>query len=92
MTYRGRVQNGVVGLEGSPALKEGTVVDVQPLATNERPKRGSAEAIMRHAGIWADAADEVDQLLKELKDMKRAEVEAERAKMKIGPAADIDSE
>ena len=74
MTYRGRIQNGVVVLEGSPSLDEGTLVDVVPLAPPGKPKRGSAEAIMQHAGIWADVADEVDRQLAELKEMKRAEI------------------
>jgi hypothetical protein len=39
MVYRGRVQDGVVVLEGRVRLKEGTAVSVRPLRTAARPSR-----------------------------------------------------
>ena len=39
MVYRGRVQDGVVVLEGRVRLKEGTAVSVRPLRTAVRPSR-----------------------------------------------------
>lgn len=79
MTYRGRVQNGVVVLEGSPPLEDGTVVNVEPLAENARePRPGTAAAILRHAGTWAGDPGEIDRLLAELREMKWAEVEAQK--------------
>ncbi len=78
MTYRGRIRNGVVVLEGgAPPLPEGTEVDVQPRPTGV-PRRGSAEAVLRHAGLWEGQAQEVDRLLDELRRAKQAEVDAEQ--------------
>ena len=71
MTYRGRVQNGVVVLEAGTALEDGTPVRVEPEDPVASP-RGSAEAVMRHAGIWAAQASEVDQSLAELRRAKQA--------------------
>ena len=75
MTYSGHVKNGVVVFDGATPLEEGTPVRVEPL---EQPvatgRRGSAEAIMRHAGIWADQADEMDRSLDDLRRDKQAEL------------------
>jgi len=92
MTYRGRVQKGVVVLEGSPSIEDGTVVDVVPVQSKNSPPPGSAEAIMRHAGIWEDVAGEVDGQLAELKKMKRAEVQAQLAKDKSGRSNSLDDQ
>jgi len=78
MTFRGRIKNGVVVFDGGAPLAEGTVVDVQPHRDPSEPKRGSAVAIMRHAGFWAGDAEEMDRLLAELKEMKWAEVRAQQ--------------
>ena len=77
MVYRGKIMNGVVVLSGNPPLSEGTEVEVSPVTEQMQPRRGSAEAIMRHAGTWQGEAGEMDRLLAELKEMKRAEVEAQ---------------
>jgi len=75
MTFRGRIKNGVVVFDGAAApLAEGAVVDVQPHRDPSTPKRGSAAAIMRHAGAWAGEAEEVDRLLAELRETKWAEI------------------
>ena len=74
MIYQGKVQNGTIVLEGNQRLPEGTTVHVEPVKPN-KPRRGSAEAILSTAGAWAGAEDEVDRLLAELKEMKQAEVE-----------------
>jgi hypothetical protein len=44
-----------------------------------RPRRGSAQAILRHVGTWQGDPAEVDQLLAELRRMKEAEVAAKIA-------------
>jgi len=74
MTFRGRIKNGVVVFDGAAPLAEGTVVDVQPHRDPSEPKRGSAAAILRHAGTWAGTAEEMDRLLEELREMKWTEV------------------
>ena len=75
MTFRGRIKNGVVVFDGAAApLAEGTVVDVQPHRDPTEPKRGSAAAILRHAGTWAGTAEEMDRLLEDLRETKWAEV------------------
>lgn len=78
MKYRGRVRNGVVVLDMPNGLSEGTVVEVEPLTqpavTGARP--GSAQAVLRHAGIWQADNDEVDRLLDEIRRSKEAEVDS----------------
>jgi len=79
MIYRGTVKNGVIVLEGTPGLQDGTVVRVEPVDLS-RAQRGTAEAIM-HAvesgAHWHGGADEADSLLAELKEMKQAELKAQ---------------
>jgi hypothetical protein len=78
MTYRGRVRNGVVVFEaGAPSLPEGTEVEVQPRSPAE-DRRGSPDAVLRHAGIWESQAQEMDRLLDELRRSKQAEVDAQQ--------------
>jgi hypothetical protein len=62
-------------------LSDGTVVEVEPVADvpSGEPRRGSAQAILRHAGTWAGNAAEIDQLLEALRQMKQAEVRAKKA-------------
>ena len=74
MTFRGRIKNGVVVLDGHPSLAEGTVVNVRPVGKSKKPKPGTAEAIMQHAGIWASVADDVEEQLRLLRDMKNEEL------------------
>jgi hypothetical protein len=74
MTYTGQVKNGVVVLEGDVKLEEGRRVRVLVDEPADRPPRGSPEAILRHAGIWAGDDDEIDRLLAELKQMKQDEL------------------
>ena len=60
MTYRGRIEHGVVVLEGSPPLPEGPEVEVLPLT---KPKAG--EALEKLAGrarrLPADLAERHDE-------------------------------
>jgi hypothetical protein len=49
MTYRGRVKNGVVVLEGAPALPEDTVVSVEPVETVPQEQTLGSD-LMRFAG------------------------------------------
>jgi hypothetical protein len=78
MKYRGHVENGVVVLENAPPLSNGTIVSVEPMdASLNVPPRGSAAAILRHAGTWQGDPGEMERLLSELTEAKWAEVEAE---------------
>lgn len=80
MVYRGSVKNGVVVLEGSPPLEEGTEVRVEPVESSEEPRPGTAAAILRaleSGAHWQGDPEEVDRFLAELKEMKRAEVQAQ---------------
>ena len=77
MVYRGSVKNGVVILEGSPPLKEGTPVRVEPIEAEDLPPRGSAQRILQtiaNGAHWQGDPEEVDRFLKELKESKREEV------------------
>jgi hypothetical protein len=81
MKYRGHIQGGLVVLDRSPSLRDGTVVDVEPVSTASQtsdeaaqPVLGSARAILRHAGIWSDESEEVNRLLAELRAGKEAEL------------------
>lgn len=47
MVYRGRVQDGVVVLEGRVRLKEGTAVSVRPLRMAARPSRRKPKASIK---------------------------------------------
>ena len=78
MTYRGQIKNGVVVLEGNPALKEGTVVNVEPVGAPVARSNG-AEIVkaIEEGAHWAGDPSEVDQFLAELKREKQAEVEAQ---------------
>jgi hypothetical protein len=66
MTYRGRIEHGVVVLDGSPALPEGTEVEVLPVSPANRPV---GEALEKLAGkahdLPADAAERHDQYRRE---------------------------
>jgi hypothetical protein len=82
MVYRGKIQNGVVVFEGAASLPEGTEVRIEPLQSpvlDHKPRRGSLEAILPFAGIWADQADEVDRSLAELRNMKAEELRRQLA-------------
>jgi hypothetical protein len=91
MKYRGHVQNGVVVLDKPNGLTDGTLVEVEPVLgpTSGEPRRGSAEAILRVAGVWADQADEVDRMLEELRRSKQAEADSQRSKTG-GPDESLD--
>ena len=79
MKYRGEVKNGVVVLDKPNGLANGTIVEVEPVPQPAEafPRRGSAEAILRYAGIWESQSDEVDRMLEELRRAKQAELDAQ---------------
>ncbi len=79
MVYRGRVEKGVVVLEGEPALPAGTVVRVEAEGAAASAPRGSWEAIKALAGTWAGDPAEIDRSLAELREMKAAEVRRQQA-------------
>jgi len=85
MKYRGRVPGGLVVLDKLSSLRDGTLVEVEPiaplpevLATNAQPPRGSAGAMLRHAGIWSAESEEVDRALAELSASKQVELSADQ--------------
>ncbi|HEY8665526.1 MAG TPA: hypothetical protein VIL86_02620 [Tepidisphaeraceae bacterium] len=77
MTYRGQVKHGVVVLDGDPPLEEGTIVSVEPMEPGSQ--RGTAAAILKHAGIWESCKDEVEEQLAILRQMKQDELKAQLA-------------
>jgi hypothetical protein len=51
MSYRGKVKDGVVVLEGGIKLAEGTEVEVQPVVeTTSPPAEGLGQRLLNHAG------------------------------------------
>lgn len=84
MKYRGRVQEGLVVLDQSSSLRDGTIVEVKPIVTlpeasepADQPHRGSAVAVLRYAGIWSAESEEVDRALAELRESKQEELSAQ---------------
>ena len=78
MVYRGKIHNGQVVFDGAERLPEGADVRVELVEGNGSEngiRVGSAEAVLKSAGAWAGEDEEVDRLLAELREMKRAEVE-----------------
>ena len=72
MVYRGRVENGVIQLEGEVVLPEGTEVAIRPLLQGakgtRRPSRPSVgRALLRLAGkaksLPRDASRNIDHYL-----------------------------
>ena len=80
MKFRGLVMNGVVVLDAPGGLTDGTVVEVEPVGAPGTPRRGSAEAILRRAGTWESPAEEVGQVLQELRRSRHAEQPAAAAR------------
>jgi hypothetical protein len=75
MTYRGRVQNGVVVFDEPVSLGEGTAVRVEPLADEgESPARGSPEALRDFTDRWAGDPAELDDLLAEVQRLRDADL------------------
>jgi len=73
MTYRGRVQNGVVVLEGNPRLEEGTLVRVEALpsrAANTAPPTTAPT----YSGSWRGEPGELERLLAEVQAMRDADL------------------
>ncbi|MCK4659124.1 MAG: hypothetical protein KAV82_06335 [Phycisphaerae bacterium] len=68
MTYRGKVKNGVVVLDGEAMLPEGVVVRVEPVEAT-KPKTGAtvykrlAEIAGKAAGLPPDLARQHDHYL-----------------------------
>ncbi len=51
MTYRGRVENGVIVLEPGVYLREGTDVRVEPVLETEAAAEGSADVRQLREGL-----------------------------------------
>ena len=65
MTYRGRVQNGVIVLVGDPQLAEGTEVEVEPVAAGEAPTIAErfANIVGKAKGLPEDFAENHDHYI-----------------------------
>lgn len=64
MTYRGRIKNGVVVLEGEVRLPEGTTVDVQPVDQKQPTIWQKLLTLAGKAeGLPEDAAENIDHHL-----------------------------
>jgi hypothetical protein len=53
MTYRGRIENGIVAMEPGANLREGTDVYVEPVSTAEGTPEGSPEVRDLRKGLLA---------------------------------------
>ena len=73
MTYRGRVQNGVVVLEGNPPLEDGTLVRVEALPKGG-PRLGQGKPASRYSGTWQGEPGELEPLLAEVQSMRDADL------------------
>jgi hypothetical protein len=77
MTYTGEIHKGVVVLDGSPQLEEGTKVRVE--ITSNRHK-ANAEAVLNNTARWHGPDGEIDCLVSELREMKQEELRLQLAK------------
>jgi hypothetical protein len=73
MTYRGQMKNGVVVFDEPPPITEGAAVEVVPV-TQPRPRRGSAEAILKSAVRWAGPPEELERLQREVQEMREQDL------------------
>jgi hypothetical protein len=74
MVYRGQVRNGVVVFEGSPPMKDGTVVRIEPVEPEHAPRRGSREALQQCNARWVGPPGELERLLAEVQEMRDADL------------------
>ncbi len=74
MTYRGIVKKGVVVLEKPKALKDGTRVRVQPLATKNGKPRPRKSQPLRRVGSWEGPPGEFERLLAQVQKMRDADL------------------
>jgi hypothetical protein len=72
MTFRGSVRGGVVVFDDAVPLREGTVVEVAPVA--EPARHGSGDALLRAEIRWSGPPEEVDVLLDQVQQMREADV------------------
>jgi len=75
MTYRGRIQKGVVIFDGPVSLDDGTLVNVEPMLPDAAALvRGSPEAVRHCKARWAGDPAELDELLSEVQRMRDADL------------------
>ena len=72
MIYRGTIKNGVVVFEGAAPFEEGTPVHVAPARAAE------GEQSLRPVGALDGPPGELDRLLREVQQMRDADVDMER--------------
>lgn len=77
MTYRGKVQNGVIVLDDSPTLPEGASVQVELAEDSSKPPPGSKQAVLsfldRSTG-WEGPPGELERLLAEVQEMREEDL------------------
>ena len=76
MVYRGTVNNGVVVLDPSASLRDGTRVRVEAESDPAiSPRRGSPPAVLSVDPNWAGPPEEIDALLAEVQKMRDEDVD-----------------
>ena len=75
MIYRGRFRGGIVIFDQPPHLKDGTPVSVQPeSACDGSPRLGTRDALLRCRAQWSGPSDELERLLKDVQQMREADL------------------
>jgi hypothetical protein len=65
MTYRGRVKNGVIIIDGQPQIAEGTIVEIQPIDDRQAPTIAErfADVLGKAEGLPEDFAENHDHYI-----------------------------
>ena len=69
--------NGVIVVEGDPP-RDGTRVRVETMEVASEAVPRTPAAVLKVAGTWQGSREEMDELLTQLREMKWAEVDAQR--------------
>jgi hypothetical protein len=70
---RGVVHGKTIELEEEPGLPDGQPVTVTVQPVSQQEQLASGEGIRESAGAWADAGDEVDAWLEEMRRSRQLE-------------------
>jgi hypothetical protein len=74
MVY-GVVKNGVIEIEGTKTLHEGTRVRVEPIDASAVSERGSAKAILERLTPWNGDDEEWDRLERQVQQLRDQDLE-----------------
>ena len=76
MVLGGTVRNGVVVLDPTSALREGTRVRVEPESeSTTSARRGSPKAVLSVSGTWDGPSDEIDALLAQVQTLRDEDID-----------------